>query len=141
MLAHTPVPEKRARWRRLTKGGYSAEELEAALENVLFIFGRMEHELATRGPWLAGATFSLADISMLAIVHRAFELFPSRLDRATFPRLNDWWDRAMARPAAKYVYAPDTEETPARPAKKSISGITEYRIPSLHGERAASPSG
>ena len=42
MLTHTPVPEKRERWRVLTKGGYSPEQLEAALDNVLFIFGRME---------------------------------------------------------------------------------------------------
>ena len=27
MLAHTPVPEKRARWDLLTKGGYSPEQL------------------------------------------------------------------------------------------------------------------
>jgi glutathione S-transferase len=40
---------------------------------VLFIFARMEAELAHRGPWLAGATFSPWRISMLAIVHRIFE--------------------------------------------------------------------
>ena len=56
---------------------------------------------ADRGPWLAGATFSLGDISMLAIVHRIFELYPDRLDRAAFPELNDWWDRAMARPGGE----------------------------------------
>jgi glutathione S-transferase len=128
MLAHTPVPEKRERWRLLTKAGYSAEQLQAALDNVIFIFGRMEEELAERGPWLAGATFSLGDISMLAIVHRIFELYPDRLERATFPGLNGWWDRVMARPAAKYVYTDGLEETPKRPPTKSISGITEYRV-------------
>jgi glutathione S-transferase len=128
MLAHTPVPEKRERWRLLTKGGYSTEQLQASLDNVAFIFGRMEEEFAARGPWLAGATFSLGDISMLAIVHRIFELYPDRLDRATFPGLNDWWDRVMARPAAKYVYTDGLEETPKRPPTKSISGITEYRV-------------
>ena len=128
MLAHTPVPEKRERWRLLTKGGYSAEQLQAALDNVIFIFGRMEKEFAERGPWLASATFSLGDISMLAIVHRILELYPDRLDRATFPGLNDWWNRVMARPAAKYVYTDGLEETPKRPPTKSISGITEYRV-------------
>ena len=128
MLAHTPVPEKRERWRLLTKGGYSDEQLQAALDNVIFIFGRMEEALAERGPWLAGATFSLGDISMLAIVHRIFELYPDRLDRSTFPGVNGWWDRVMARPAAKYVYTDGLEETPKRPPAKSISGITEYRI-------------
>ena len=133
MLRHTPVPEKRERWRLLTKGGYSAEQLDTALENVLFIFGRMQEEIGRRGPWLAGATFSLGDISMLAIVHRIFELYPSRLERASFPVLNDWWDRAMARPAAQYVYANGTEETPARPPTKSIAGIKAYRIAGRSG--------
>jgi glutathione S-transferase len=128
MLAHTPVPEKRERWRLLTKGGYSAEQLQAALDNVIFVFGRMESELAERGPWLAGATYSLGDISMLAIVHRISELYADRLDRAAFPRLIDWWDRSMTRPAAAYVYADGGEETPSRPPTKSIAGITEYRI-------------
>jgi len=132
MLAHTPVPEKRERWRLLTRGGYSDEQLRAALDNVLFIFARMEEELTHRGPWLAGATFSLGDISMLAIVHRIFELYPDRLDRAAFPKLNDWWDRAMARPAAKHVYTDGLEETPKRPPVKSIAGITEYRISGQH---------
>jgi glutathione S-transferase len=128
MLAHTPVPEKRERWRVLTKGGYSEGELKAALDNVIFVFGRMEEELAKRGPWLAGATFSLGDISMVAIVHRIFELYPDRLERSNFPGLNDWWDRVMARPAAKHVYTDGLEETPQRPQVKSIAGIAEYRI-------------
>jgi glutathione S-transferase len=128
MLAATPVPEKRQRWQVLTTGGYSAEQLKVALDNVLFIFGRMEEELGNRGPWLAGATFSLGDISMAAIVHRIFELYPDRIDRSGFPRLNDWWERIMARPAAKYVYAPGLEETPQRPPTKSITGIGEYRV-------------
>ena len=84
MLKSTPVPEKRDRWRVLTQGGYSDEQLATALDNVLFVFGRMEKELSERGPWLAGQTFSLGDISMLAIVHRIFELYPDRLDRRRF---------------------------------------------------------
>jgi glutathione S-transferase len=88
----------------------------------------MEEGLATRGPWLAGATFSLGDISMAAIVHRIFELYPDRLARSAFPRLNDWWERLMARPAAKYVYTDGLEETPRRPPAKSVAGISEYRI-------------
>jgi glutathione S-transferase len=127
MLASTPVPDKRERWNVLAKGGYSPEQLDAALDNVIFIFGRMEEELRARGPWLAGASFSLGDISMVAIVHRIFELYPDRLNRSDFPVLNDWWTRLMARPAAQYVYREDTDEVPRRPATKSIDGIREYR--------------
>jgi glutathione S-transferase len=128
MLESTPVPEKRERWNVLAHGGYSPDQLDAALENVLFIFKRVQEEISTRGPWLAGKTFSLGDISMVAIVHRIFELYPDRLNRADFPVLNDWWDRLMKRPAAAFVYAENTDEVPRRPVKKSIAGIAEFHV-------------
>jgi glutathione S-transferase len=86
MLSQTPVPERRERWRVLAKVGHSAEQLDEALTSVLFTLGRMDQELAARGPWVAGATFSLGDISMGAIVHRTFELYPQRLDRGASRR-------------------------------------------------------
>jgi glutathione S-transferase len=128
MLKATPVPDKRERWRVLTVGGYSPEQLKTALDNVVFVFGRMEEELTQRGPWLAGPTYSLGDISMLAIVHRISELNPDKLDRKEFPRLMDWWDRSMARPPAKFAYANGTDEVPKRPPTKSVEGIAEFRV-------------
>lgn len=127
MLANTPVPEKRERWENLTKGDFSAEQLRSALNSVLFKFSRMEIELAERGPWLAGHTFSLGDVAMLAIFHRITELFPGDVTEEKYPLLNDWWNRAMDTPAAKLVYTEGLEETPYRPAKKSIDGIADYR--------------
>lgn len=126
MLDHTPVPEKRERWNQLAQGGYTPEQMQAALDNVLFIFNRVQEEISTRGPWLAGTTFSLGDISMVAIVHRVFELYPDRINRGDFPILNDWWDRIMARPAAAFVYSEKTDEVPPRPPTKSVAGIREF---------------
>jgi glutathione S-transferase len=128
MLAHTPVPDRRERWRALIERGYSAGEMQEALDNVIFGFGRMDQELGAHGPWLAGATFSLADISMAAIVHRMTELYPDKLGRDAFPRLNDWWVRLLGRPAAKFVYTDGLEETPKRPARQSVEGITAFRV-------------
>ncbi len=127
MLKATPVPDKRERWRTLIDGGYSQKQIDEALESVLFVFGRMEEELKARGPWLAGPAFSLGDINMLAIVHRSFELVPDRISRQALRRLHDWWDRAMARPAAKYVYTEGTDEVPARPKGQTVAGIAEFR--------------
>jgi len=128
MLAHTPVPDKRERWRILAETGYTAEQIEEAIGDVLFVFGRMEQELSERGPWLAGKPFSLGDINMAAIVHRTFELYPQKIGRPALPRVNDWYERLMARPAAKFVYSNGTEETPSRPKNQSVAGITEFRI-------------
>jgi glutathione S-transferase len=128
MLKSTPVPDKRERWRTLIDKGYSDEQIDEAVESVLHVFGRMEKELKERGPWLAGETFSLGDISMLAIVHRTFEIYPDRIKRVDFPNMLDWWDRAMARPAAKFTYSEDTDEVPARPKGQSVEGIAEFRV-------------
>ena len=128
MLKNTPVPDKRERWNVLAQGGYSGDQLQAALDNVLFIFRRVQEELSTNGPWLAGETFSLGDINMVAIVHRIFQLYPERINRSDFPILNDWWDRIMARPAAAFAYAEDSDEVPDRPQTKSIAGIAEFRV-------------
>ncbi|MGE0038891.1 MAG: glutathione S-transferase family protein [Xanthobacteraceae bacterium] len=128
MLANTPVPEKRERWQNLTTGGYSPDQIQSAVNAVLFKFQNMEKELEHRGPWLAGDGLSLGDIAMLAIFHRITELFPDEIKEGRFPRLNDWWARAMKRPAAKFVYTDGLEETPRRPQRKSIDGIANYRI-------------
>jgi glutathione S-transferase len=93
----------------------------------------MEQELAERGPWLAGSTFSLGDISMAAIIHRVFELSPDSLPRDNFPRVNDWFERLMARPAARETYAAGTAETPKLAPARSVAGIAAYRIPAPGG--------
>ena len=129
MLKSTPVPKFRERWRVLTEEGYTDAQIQDALDNVLFCFGRMEEELTKRGPWLAGKTFSLGDIGMLAIVHRTSELYPAEINKQRFPRLTDWWERCMARPAAKFVYSEGTDEVLPRPKNKTIAGITEFRLP------------
>ena len=124
MLASTPVPERRERWRRMVEGGYTDAEMQLSLDKCAHCMGRMEEALVP-GPWLAGKDYSLADIHMLSIVHRYRELYPDRLKPSDYPRVIDWQDRMMARPAVAWVYSPDTEEVPGRPKGKSVKGIVE----------------
>ena len=100
VLEAMPVPARRERWQKQAVGGHSADEMETALAHVRFIAGQMEAELAAHGPWLAGETFSLGDISMGSIVHRVNELYPELLPRERYPHGVDWFTRLMARPAA-----------------------------------------
>ncbi len=122
LLDRMPAPERRERMRRIVGGGFERDEIEHAFERLGFVMERAEADLAD-GPWLAGEAYSLADIAMLAIVHRLTELRPAMLDRDRFPRVNDWLDRMMDRPAVRRVYAPGTEETPPRPQQHTISGM------------------
>lgn len=122
LLLRMPAPERRDRVRRIVGGGFDRSEIEHAFERLGFVIGRAEADLAD-GPWLAGETYSLADIGMLAIVHRLIELRPAMVDRDRFSRVNDWRDRLMARPAVQRVYAAGTEETPPRPDRQTIAGM------------------
>ncbi len=122
MIAATPMPERRARWVRMAGEGYSDADLNAALDKVSYVVDWLERELGATG-WLAGPRFSVADLYLLSHVHRIRELYPDRVDPATYPRVNDWRDRLMARPAAAEAYAPGADETPKRPGGKSIEGM------------------
>ena len=127
MLAHTPVPEKRERWRVLIERGYSTEQLQESLESVLFVFGQIEQELAQHGPWLAGPTFSLGDISMAAIVHRTREIYPDKLGGGSFPHLNEWWERLLARPAWGFLEPVTVHVFRRRPRQQTFPPSVEMR--------------
>ncbi len=60
----------------------------------------MEDALA-QGPWLAGASFSLADISLTPYVNRLDMLGMSELWTRSRPRLTNWFERIKARPSFK----------------------------------------
>jgi len=128
VLSRMPVPGRRERWQKQAQGGHSADEMATALDHMLYVAGQMERELGVRGPWLAGATFSLADISMVSLIHRMFELAPDKLPHDAFPNLNDWFARIMARPAAAFVYTAGMEETPKRGPTRTVAGITDFQV-------------
>jgi glutathione S-transferase len=130
VLAHMPVPSRRARWRQAVETDLTAEESAVALDHLHFVARRMDQAVEARGPWLAGATFSLADISMASIVHRLLELYPDALPRRDYPHVNDWLDRLMARPAAIATYAAGTQETPKLPPSRWAPGIAVLRAAS-----------
>ncbi|MBT3989998.1 MAG: glutathione S-transferase family protein [Rhodospirillaceae bacterium] len=122
MLDATPVPDRRARWQKLADGGIDHLELDTALAKIKWGLERFDEALE-EGPWVCADEYSLGDIMMLSIVHRTRELAPEIVSEAVCPRVVAWRERMMARPAVEWVYTPGTEETPKRPAGKSISGI------------------
>ena len=62
--------------------------------------GKMEKALATR-PWLAGETFSLADIAVTPYVNRLDMLGMAPMWEVKRPRVTDWFNRIKARAAFK----------------------------------------
>jgi ganglioside-induced differentiation-associated protein 1 len=84
--------------------GVSAEEENEAYEKLEFMLKQMELRLAD-GPWLAGKTFSLADVAMAPMINRIEVLArPEMIAPARRPRVADWWQRIQARPAFQQAF-------------------------------------
>src|SRR5215475_4607737 len=67
-LARISVPSKRQKWLKAYHG-FPPQDIEEARERIAWSVARMEHALATH-PYLAGGTYSLADINVLSSAER-----------------------------------------------------------------------
>jgi glutathione S-transferase len=97
-MATTPMPERREQWRRVARQPYTEGEIKRAADVLRHVLERMEASLE-RGPWLAGSTFSLADINMSPYAVRFGELEEHGMSLRDYPRTRAWWAQVQARPA------------------------------------------
>ena len=81
--------------RELIQDGTAAPAFAGAIKRYDRLFGDMEAALS-QGPWLAGETYSLADISYTPYMTR-FEHLHLLGMLAKRPRLQDWYERVKAR--------------------------------------------
>lgn len=96
-LAKKPVPEHRERSRDRVVNGVKSKLFPPALARMDKMVADMETQL-TETPWLAGASYSLADAGFTPYVNRLdqLQLSPLWADR---PHVTDWYDRVRARPS------------------------------------------
>ncbi len=92
--------------------GIADDVVAFAVERVIDQLSMMENDLQ-RGPWMTGATYSLADIAVLPFVER-FQAngYGAEVAADKRPRLADWFARIQERPAVKEAYSfmdPDVE--------------------------------
>ena len=97
-LQAIPVPDRREDWRRMAREPFSGKDIDHAMANIRRTLDRMELSLSN-GPWLAGETFSLADIHLSPYIVRIGEHEPRGIVFSDYPRCADWWRRVQARPA------------------------------------------
>lgn len=99
-LASTPpqsvTPTWHARKKEVVTLGFAAPGIDRPFRLYDRYLQKMEDELEGR-PWLAGATFSLADIAMAPYVNRLDMLGMSEMWTLRRPRLTDWFERVKAR--------------------------------------------
>ncbi len=113
-VAAHPMPERRKAYREWTTGPVDVAAVQAAIGEMRKIITRMEDSLA-RTNWLAGDTFSLADIAVATFVDRVEHLLFDFL-WAGHPAVQNWIRRIEDRDAyhqakpKKRLPVPDKDE-------------------------------
>ncbi len=75
--------------------GFGAERLEQCEQSFVTFLTKLDHATASQD-YLAGEAFSLADIAIAPMVHRARLL---QIDMQSMPNLGRWYERIRSRPS------------------------------------------
>ncbi|MEO7689494.1 MAG: glutathione S-transferase family protein [Sphingomonas sp.] len=110
LMERVPLPDQRKKW-MAARSGFSDEQLANATEKVEYAVDKVEAQLA-KSPWLAGETYTLADINFYSHCGMMVErMFPEMAIATRCPRLVEWRNRVAARPAMQQALAmPDHTE-------------------------------
>lgn len=112
LMARIPLHEQREKW-RTARSGFSEADLANATRKIEVAVDKVERQLhQTR--WLAGDTYTLADINFFASGGMALErLFPQLNVASRAPQLAQWVARMFARPGVKAALAMPNHTNPA----------------------------
>ena len=111
-LARITLHSKRQKWLKAYHGFPQAGPRRGARQDRLR--GGADGDARWREhPYLAGPTYSLADINVLSSVERMPRWSPDLMNQTVSPRTLEWMQRLLARPAVKATYAV-SEEAPPR---------------------------
>lgn len=103
-IERIPLPERRTAWRKAIYNLFSAEELAESQRRVALGIGLLEKTLAER-PWLAGATYSLADINGFNSTYALPLSQPDLAGDDKTPHIMEWLRKIYERPATKATWS------------------------------------
>jgi glutathione S-transferase len=104
VLGRIPLKEQRDKWATVAGQSFTEAELADSKRKIAVSLERMEQILAT-SPWLAGPTYSLADVNSYSIVAGVPRLFNDIMNERSTPRSCEWLKRMNERPAVKAALA------------------------------------
>jgi glutathione S-transferase len=104
LLERIPLEEQRQKWATIGGESFTEEQLADSRRRLVVSATRMEKLLAD-GPWLAGKTYSLADLNTYSMAVALPRLMPESVSLEKTPCLIDWLNRMNARPAVKAALA------------------------------------
>ena len=102
-IARIPHRPRRDVWTQAA-AGYDANRLAKARGRVETTIAKMEADLAN-SDWLAGDSYSLADIAVYAYANFLPRVTPDLINSTTAPRTMAWLQRVAMRPAVKAALA------------------------------------
>jgi GSH-dependent disulfide-bond oxidoreductase len=111
-LEALPIARQRI-WLKALEDSYSDEEIALMRDSLAFACAKLEHALAAR-PYLAGPTYSVADIALLFLTRAIRSLLPDILNAQRAPRTLEWLERLERRPAVTEVLALSRDPAPER---------------------------
>jgi glutathione S-transferase len=104
LLARIPLKEQRDKWKTAATHSFTAEQLTESRRKVTVSIERMERVLE-QSRWLAGATYSLADVNTYSMVVPVPRMVPEAMHDKNAPRTFDWLHRMNERPAVRAALA------------------------------------
>lgn len=102
IAAKMPNRDTAARWVKAVREGFSAAEIAASMERLARTLEKMEAQLQQTS-WLAGDSYTLADIDMAPFVHRIAALDALLVEAR--PRVAEWYARLRSREAFRQAIA------------------------------------
>lgn len=103
LLARIPTKERRIAWQTASKATFTEEQLANARARVGSWVMVMDRRLA-ESPWLAGPSFSVADIVAFANFYALPLTVPEYANKEKAPHYIDWLRRIYRRPATMETF-------------------------------------
>jgi len=103
-LAAIPTKERIKAWTKTIENDFPPEELAESQRRIAFAAGRIDAQLG-QTPWLAGETYSLADIIVFNMAAGLPGFMPERINAQATPHLLAWIERVGSRPAVREALA------------------------------------
>lgn len=104
VLARIPLKEQRDKWATVAGESFTEAQLADSRRRLSVSIQRMEESLK-KSTWLAGPTYSLADVSAYPMAAGVARLHSELLNEQVAPRATEWLARMRERPAVKAAQA------------------------------------
>jgi glutathione S-transferase/GST-like protein len=103
-VAAIPTEERRRAWNMTIHNQFNEADLQESSRRLLVAAARLNDQLG-RTPWLAGATYSLADINVFNMAAALPAFMPGEVNLSATPHLVKWIEKVAARPAVRAALA------------------------------------